>query len=116
MIGTMEMTTHVGAVQFALKGAGYAAWPDLCLTGISLVEGQPLAAASQGDTRFLVLDHRTDAGPGPAWVEYWRPGCGAEGGLEGLFVVSDAHAAPGSPAPLPLDELARSLAAPGSAP
>lgn len=110
----MEMTTRVGAVQFALKGAGYAAWPDVPLTGLSLLEGQPLAAATEGDSRFLVLDHRTAAGPGTAWVEYWRPGSIAEGSLEGLFVVSDAHGAPAEPSPLPLDELARTLGAPAS--
>jgi len=104
------MTTLVGPVRFLLKGAGYAAWPDAPLTGLSLLEGRPLMTVSEGDARFLVLDHRTDDGPGTAWVEYWRPGTDVEGGLAGLFILSDAHSAPGDPAPLPLAELARILA------
>jgi hypothetical protein len=87
----MGMTARVGPVEFVLRGAGYAEWRDRPLETLSLYEGQPLMVASEGESSFFVLDHRSAPVMGPVRVEYWQAGSSPEGELAGLFIVSDAH-------------------------
>lgn len=86
----MWYIANVGPVPFRYAGAVYAAVPPLDSEQVIPVAGEEMHVLREAGRSFLVVDHR--AAPGTmARIEFWPTSAPVEGGLDGLFVLSDAQ-------------------------
>lgn len=86
----MWYIANVGPVPFRYAGAVYAPIPPLDNLQSIPVSGEEMHVLREKDRSFLVVDHR--ASPGAmARIEFWPTAAPTEGGLDGLFVLSDAQ-------------------------
>jgi hypothetical protein len=86
----MGLSVRVGSIQFEYRGAMTVALGTVELRPLLFADGERVMAAEQDGVSYLIIDHRSEHGPGkPGRVEYCAPSGAAEGQLGGLFVIAD---------------------------